>query len=68
MNYMIHFELDFVYLLYRFLYIVDAGNDRVVVWTSNYAAGGTCIIGCGSSGGMYKGVRVSKREGVLKLH
>ncbi len=31
--------------------MVDQGNNRIVKWTTNYAAGGVCIIGCtGTSG------------------
>jgi hypothetical protein len=38
--------------LHRFYYIVDSENDRVVRWTSNYAADGTCIVACTSSSGI----------------
>ena len=31
--------------------MVDQANDRIMKWTTNYAAGGVCIIGCtGTSG------------------
>lgn len=41
----------FLFLFYRYIYIVDSGNNRIIRWTDNYAAGGTCIVGCtGSSG------------------
>ncbi len=31
--------------------MADQGNQRIVKWTTNYAAGGVCIIGCtGTSG------------------
>lgn len=35
-----------ILLAYRYIYVVDSGNDRIVRWTTNYAAGGTCIVGC----------------------
>lgn len=28
------------------MFIADARNNRIMKWTLNYAAGGTCIIGC----------------------
>ena len=31
---------------FRYMYIADSGNARIVRWTSNYATGGTCIVGC----------------------
>ena len=31
---------------YRYIFIVDSVNNRVVRWTTTYAAGGTCIVGC----------------------
>ena len=31
--------------------MADAGNQRIVKWTTNYAAGGVCIIGCSSTSG-----------------
>ncbi|CAF3231159.1 unnamed protein product [Rotaria sp. Silwood2] len=34
-----------------YYYIADSGNNRIVKWTSNYAAGGTCIAGCTGSVG-----------------
>ncbi|CAF0861724.1 unnamed protein product [Rotaria sordida] len=34
-----------------YYYIADSGNNRIVKWTSNYAAGGTCIAGCTGSAG-----------------
>lgn len=39
-----------ILLAYRYIYVVDSGNDRIVRWTTNYAAGGTCIVGCSGSG------------------
>ena len=30
----------------RYTYVAEGGNARVTKWTTNYAAGGTCIIGC----------------------
>lgn len=30
----------------RYVYIADHRNHRIVRWTDNYAAGGTCIVGC----------------------
>jgi sugar lactone lactonase YvrE len=39
-------------LLIRYLYIADYTNNRVVRWTDNYAAGGTCIVGCTGSAGI----------------
>lgn len=32
--------------LCRYIYIADNNNNRIVQWTTNYAAGGTCIVGC----------------------
>jgi len=26
--------------------VADGGNARIMKWTTNYTAGGTCIIGC----------------------
>ena len=40
-----------LYFLYRFLYIVDAGNARIMKWTGNYSAGGTCVVGCSNTFG-----------------
>jgi sugar lactone lactonase YvrE len=37
---------------YRYIYIADSGNNRIVRWTDNYAAGGTCIVGCTGSAGV----------------
>ena len=35
----------------RYIYIADLANHRIVRWIDNYAAGGTCIVGCtGTSG------------------
>ena len=34
------------------MYIVDSGNHRIVRWTGNYSAGGTCIVGCTGSNGI----------------
>lgn len=40
-----------LFVFHRYIYIADTGNDRVVRWTTNYAAGGVCIVGCtGTSG------------------
>lgn len=36
---------------YRYIYIADAGNNRIVRWTGNYTAGGTCIVGCSATTG-----------------
>lgn len=33
------------------MYIADYSNNRIVQWTTNYAAGGTCIVGCGGTSG-----------------
>lgn len=31
--------------------MADTGNDRIMKWTTNYLAGGVCLVGCtGSSG------------------
>lgn len=30
----------------RYIYVADNGNARIMRWTTNYAAGGTCIIAC----------------------
>jgi sugar lactone lactonase YvrE len=44
-------NLDVCSFFCRYIYIADTGNNRVVRWTTNYAAGGTCIVGCtGGSG------------------
>ncbi len=43
---------EFCFSLRRYLYIADYGNNRIVRWTTNYTAGGTCIIGCGGSAGV----------------
>ena len=33
------------------MFIADTGNSRIMKWTMNYTAGGTCIVGCtGTSG------------------
>ncbi|CAF4959023.1 unnamed protein product [Rotaria sp. Silwood1] len=29
-----------------YIYVADGSNNRVVKWTTNYAAGGVCIMGC----------------------
>ncbi|CAF5110420.1 unnamed protein product, partial [Rotaria sp. Silwood1] len=35
----------------KYIYVADYGNARIMRWTTNYAAGGVCVIGCtGSSG------------------
>ncbi|CAF4760564.1 unnamed protein product [Rotaria sp. Silwood1] len=34
-----------------YYFIADSGNNRIVKWISNYAAGGTCIVGCTGSVG-----------------
>ncbi len=31
--------------------MAEAGNQRVSKWTTNYAAGGVCIIGCNGTTG-----------------
>jgi DNA-binding beta-propeller fold protein YncE len=31
--------------------VVDQGNNRIVKWTTNYSAGGVCIIGCTGTAG-----------------
>ena len=30
----------------RYIYVADTGNGRIMRWTTNYTAGGTCIIAC----------------------
>lgn len=34
------------------MYIADTGNNRIVRWTENYAAGGICIVGCTGTVGL----------------
>ncbi|CAF3415280.1 unnamed protein product, partial [Rotaria sp. Silwood2] len=34
-----------------YMYIADSGNDRIVKWTTNYSAGGICVVGCTGTGG-----------------
>lgn len=34
------------------MYIADAGNNRIVRWTDDYSAGGTCIVGCAGTAGI----------------
>ena len=38
--------LNVNFTISRYMYIVDNGNNRIVRWTDDYAAGGTCIVGC----------------------
>ncbi len=28
------------------MYVADSNNNRVVKWTTNYTAGGICVVGC----------------------
>ncbi len=30
--------------------MADYGNSRIMQWTTNYTAGGVCIVGCGATG------------------
>jgi hypothetical protein len=39
------------YFFYRYIYVADAGNNRIVKWTTNYSAGGVCITGCTGTAG-----------------
>ncbi len=32
--------------------MADPGNQRIVKWTTNYAVGGVCVIGCTSTTGI----------------
>ncbi|CAF4052480.1 unnamed protein product [Rotaria sp. Silwood2] len=34
-----------------YIYVADGGNSRVVKWTTNYTAGGVCIMGCTGAAG-----------------
>lgn len=36
---------------YRYIYVADNGNGRIMRWTTNYTAGGTCVVGCTGSRG-----------------
>ena len=38
-------------LLYRYLYIADNGNGRIMKWTGNDLAGGKCVVGCTNTSG-----------------
>ena len=44
-----------------YIYVADAGNNRIVKWTTNYTAGGVCIVGCsgvaGTGANQLNGVR-----------
>jgi len=35
-----------------YIYIADSGNNRIMRWTSNYSAGGTCVVGCSRIAGL----------------
>lgn len=39
------------FLVYRYLYILDYGNARIMKWTDDYSVGGTCIVGCSNTAG-----------------
>jgi hypothetical protein len=39
------------YLLDRYIYVADLGNARIMKWTTNYTAGGVCLIGCTGTAG-----------------
>jgi DNA-binding beta-propeller fold protein YncE len=36
----------FQYSVIRYMYVAEAGTNRVSKWTTNYTAGGVCIMGC----------------------
>ncbi|CAF4212685.1 unnamed protein product, partial [Adineta steineri] len=44
-----------------YIYVADGNNDRIVKWTTNYTAGGICVVGCTGSTGVannqFNGVR-----------
>ena len=35
----------------RYVYIADSSNDRIIKWTTNYSAGGICVVGCSGTRG-----------------
>jgi len=35
----------------RYVYVADAANGRIMKWTTNYTAGGICVVGCSGSVG-----------------
>lgn len=43
-------QFDFIinssYFSHRYIYVADSANGRIMRWTTNYTAGGTCIIAC----------------------
>ncbi len=49
--------LEFSIFICRYIYVVDSGNNRIIRWTTNYTAGGTCIVGCGGGGTKLKSPR-----------
>jgi 6-phosphogluconolactonase (cycloisomerase 2 family) len=42
----IDLELFIVNSIGRYIYIADGSNNRIVKWTTNYTAGGICVVGC----------------------
>jgi 6-phosphogluconolactonase (cycloisomerase 2 family) len=39
-------DLDLCCVLNRYVYVADGANNRIVKWTTNYATGGICVVGC----------------------
>jgi sugar lactone lactonase YvrE len=45
------FILNILYLYDRYIYVADSDNARIMRWTTNYTAGGVCIIACSGVAG-----------------
>ncbi|CAF3759190.1 unnamed protein product [Rotaria sordida] len=55
-----------------YIYVADGGNSRIMKWTTNYNAGGICVVGCtgtaGSAANQLRGPRDLKFDASGNLY
>ena len=61
-----------IFSIDRYIYVADSGNNRIVKWTTNYSAGGVCVVGCtgvaGTGPNQLNGVRDLKFDAQGNLY
>lgn len=48
----VNLSLSYLCIKNRYIYVADYANGRIMKWTTNYAAGGICVVGCTGTRGV----------------